>query len=150
METKTKVIAAVAGVAFIGLFNVAFGDDAPEDSSSETAAEKTSTDAETTPAPESAAPDPEPAEPADVELAGDGFGAEVICEEFVKQRLNFPGTAEFSDQDHQPSDEEEFWIVTGTVEADNASGQTQLANYRCNLTYDEGDEEWTASDVFLQ
>lgn len=69
---------------------------------------------------------------------GDGFGAEVMCEEFVKQRLKSPGSAVFSDQQHTDRGAS-TWDVTGVVDS---------WDYSCTMKY-LGDDEWKARDVAL-
>lgn len=82
--------------------------------------------------------DPEP----DVE---DDIAAEVMCEEFVKDRLKAPATAEFSDQ-HAESIGEQRWDVTGSVDSENSFGALIRSSYRCDIRY-LGDDQWRAKTV---
>lgn len=77
------------------------------------------------------------------------IGAEVMCEEFVKKKLNAPSTAKFSRQNPKADDEiPNKYIVTGFVEAENRLGGTVGTQYRCDISYDPATDLWTA-DTFL-
>lgn len=77
--------------------------------------------------------------------SGGGFAAEVMCEEFVKQQLKAPGSADFSEQQHNEVGEDK-WRVVGVVDSENSFGAKLRADYACELKY-VGDDEWRASNV---
>lgn len=80
---------------------------------------------------------------------GSPIEAEVMCEQFVKQKLNAPSTAKFSRQKSRvSSDNPNKYITVGFVEAENRLGGTVGAPYRCNITYNPTNDSWT-SDTFL-
>ena len=77
------------------------------------------------------------------------IGAGVMCEEFVKKKLNAPSTAKFSQQKYREATSiENKYIVTGFVEAENRLGGTVGTQYRCDISYDPVTDLWT-SDTFL-
>lgn len=76
---------------------------------------------------------------------GDGFTAEVMCEEFVKERLASPSSAEFSEQDHAER-AGSTWLVTGVVDSENKFGAMLRADYACTMRY-LGDDEWQGRKV---
>lgn len=75
----------------------------------------------------------------------DGIMAEIMCEEFVKDRLKAPATAEFSNQ-RAESIGDQRWDVTGTVDSENSFGALIRSNYRCDIRY-VGDDKWRAKTV---
>lgn len=75
---------------------------------------------------------------------GGGFGAEVMCEEFVKDKLQSPASAEFSDQAH--NDSKYGYRVTGIVDSENGFGAMLRADYACELKY-VGADKWRAKNV---
>lgn len=77
--------------------------------------------------------------------AQDGFMAEVMCEEFVKERLKAPATAEFSNQQHREI-KDQRWDVTGIVDSENGFGALIRGSYRCDIRY-LGDDNWRAKTV---
>lgn len=75
----------------------------------------------------------------------DGTMAEVMCEEFVKDQLKAPATAEFSHQQHRETGEQR-WDVTGTVDSENSFGALIRGSYRCDIRY-LGKDQWRAKHV---
>ncbi|MFE0142190.1 hypothetical protein [[Kitasatospora] papulosa] len=92
--------------------------------------------------------------------SGDGKpldeSAAVMCEDFVKQRLKSPGTAEFpgvTDGDYAKttvlSDVKPWkYKVTGVVDSQNSFGATVRSNYTCT-TSTKDDDTWTLDDIQL-
>ncbi|MFJ5059039.1 hypothetical protein ACIP96_06420 [Streptomyces nigra] len=90
--------------------------------------------------------------------AGDGKplgeAAAVMCEDFVKQRLTSPGTAEFpgvTDSDYAQtkvlSDTKPWkYKVTGVVDSQNRLGATVRSNYVCTVST-KNDETWHLDDM---
>lgn len=78
--------------------------------------------------------------------SGDGFTAEVMCEEFVKDRLKSPATAEFSEQAHRADGA--AWVVSGVVDSENGFGALVRSDYTCELRR-VSDDEWQADAVNL-
>lgn len=74
----------------------------------------------------------------------------VMCEEFVKRKLNAPSTAEFSQEEsiQDPTDQNKFKVI-GLVEAENQLGGIVGSRFRCNLTYTPETEEWLSPDTYI-
>ena len=66
-----------------------------------------------------------------------GIDAEIICKDFVRNRLKAPSTAGFSDVDHTGS--APTWTVTGNVDAENSFGAKLRMRFTCVVT-DDGDQ----------
>lgn len=66
-----------------------------------------------------------------------------VCEDFVKERLKAPATADFSDLD-VTSDAGEY-TVTGDVDAQNSFGAKLRSHFTC-VVRDSGDQ-WTLVSV---
>lgn len=85
-----------------------------------------------------------------------GESAAVMCEDFVKQRLKSPGTAEFpgvTDSDYAKttvlSDTKPWkYKVTGVVDSQNGFGATVRSNYACTVSTKD-DKTWTLDDMKL-
>ncbi|NUS29800.1 MAG: hypothetical protein HOV92_37055 [Streptomyces sp.] len=83
----------------------------------------------------------------------DGAAA-VMCEDFVKQRLKSPGTADFPgvmDADYANtkvlSDTRPWkYEVTGVVDSQNGFGATVRSNYVCTVSTRD-DKTWTLNDM---
>lgn len=73
-------------------------------------------------------------------------GAEVACEDFVKDRLKSPGTAEFSET-FTTSQADGSWEVEGAVDSENAFGGTMRNTYTCTVRYDEAADYWSLVDM---
>jgi predicted RNA-binding Zn-ribbon protein involved in translation (DUF1610 family) len=78
------------------------------------------------------------------------FDAYVACQLFVKSELVAASTAEFPPtQDASISQEGNNFIVSGTVDAENAQGVPMRYDWVCEVTYE--DEDWTLNSlVFLE
>lgn len=76
---------------------------------------------------------------------GDEIGAEVMCEEFVKDRLKAPSTADFSDEKARSLGGPR-WDVSGSVDAENSFGAPIRMQFRCDLKY-MGNDKWRAKTV---
>jgi hypothetical protein len=82
--------------------------------------------------------------------------AAVMCEDFVKQRLKSPGTAEFpgvTDADYAKtnvlSDTKPWkYKVTGVVDSQNGLGATVRSDYVCAVSTKDNDT-WTLDDMKL-
>lgn len=74
----------------------------------------------------------------------EGQLSEYMCQQFVKDRLKAPSTADFSDEDHTNSGDHQ-WIVTGVVDAENSFGAMLRSSYRCELKVDG--EDWIPLSV---
>ena len=72
--------------------------------------------------------------------AGDEWSAQAVCEEFVKDRLKSPATADFSDEERLQMSETVF-VVTGSVDSENGFGALIRNNFTCRVRY-AGDENW--------
>lgn len=64
-------------------------------------------------------------------------GANGACMEFIKQRLNDPGSAEFmhSSQSHY-NHKGNLWTIQRPVRAKNAMGALVLKDFQCELKFD--------------
>lgn len=62
------------------------------------------------------------------------FTAQAVCEDFVRDRLKAPATAEFSNIKRSGSGPN--WTVTGTVDAENLFGAKLRMNWSCSLRLD--------------
>lgn len=82
--------------------------------------------------------------------------AAVMCEDFVKQRLKSPATANFpgvTDADYATtkvlSDTKPWkYQVTGVVDSQNGFGATVRSNYVCTVSTKDNDT-WTLNDLDL-
>lgn len=72
---------------------------------------------------------------------GDEIGAQVVCEDFVEDRLKSPSSADFSDetvtQIRGP-----VWEVAGAVDSENSFGAMIRNDYTCRVKF-KGDDNWT-------
>ncbi|MEV0644160.1 hypothetical protein AB0I28_02740 [Phytomonospora sp. NPDC050363] len=73
--------------------------------------------------------------------------AEIMCEEFVADRLKAPSTADFSGASTVAVGASTY-KVTGAVDAENGFGAMIRVQYVCQVRYD-GDDLWTAEYVRL-
>lgn len=80
----------------------------------------------------------------------DSVTAEVMCEQFVEQRLKSPASAEFSGQASKSLGGTK-WEVTGTVDSQNSFGAMMRSAYTCTLKGPaaKDDDMWTAESVEL-
>jgi hypothetical protein len=75
----------------------------------------------------------------------DKYGAEVMCEEFVEDRLKSPGSADFQ----RPTTTEvgtNTWLVSGSVDAQDGFGALVRVDYECTVRGDS-DGLWTLIDM---
>jgi len=71
---------------------------------------------------------------------GDAIGAQVICENFVEDRLRSPSSADFSGTEARHV-RGPVWIVAGQVDSDNAFGASIRNTYICKVSY-LGNDRW--------
>lgn len=74
------------------------------------------------------------------------IGATVACEQFVKDRLKAPSTADFSDENAQASGSR--YIVSGKVDAENSFGAKLRNTFLCTVEQ-QPDKQWHLVDVQL-
>lgn len=74
--------------------------------------------------------------------SNDEIGAEVMCEQFVTERLKAPSTAEFPGADSVVVTGDDQYKVTASVDSENGFGAMIRTDYVC-LINDNGDETWT-------
>lgn len=82
--------------------------------------------------------------------------AEVMCEDFVKERLTSPGTADFPgplDSDYATTEvlsHTKPWKyrVTGVVDSQNGFGATVRSDYVCTVSTKD-DDTWILDDMQL-
>ena len=74
----------------------------------------------------------------------DGYGAEVACQDFVKDRLKSPGTADFSDE--EATGPGPTWVVTGSVDSENTFGGVVRNTYSCTVV-STGADKWKLEDM---
>lgn len=69
---------------------------------------------------------------------GNEHHAEAACEDFVKEKLKSPASADFSGAEVAETGEGE-WTVTGTVDADNSFSAAMRGRYSCDVWTIDGD-----------
>lgn len=78
--------------------------------------------------------------------------AQIMAEDFVKNSLKSPSTADFSNASTQDIGDKTF-IVSGNVDAENSFGAMLRNTYRVKLKYNGGEWEdsnnWTLIDIDL-
>lgn len=84
--------------------------------------------------------EPEVAEPD----LGSEVGAEIVCENFVKDRLKSPSSADFSET--QSRGEGADYVVVGAVDSENSFGAMIRNDYVCEVSY-EGDDQWSLTSL---
>lgn len=70
----------------------------------------------------------------------DEWGAQAVCEEFVKDRLKSPSTADFSEEERLQMTDTVF-VVTGAVDSENSFGAMIRNDFTCKVRY-TGNENW--------
>lgn len=76
-------------------------------------------------------------------------GAMRACREAVEQKLESPGSAEFSKESATSTGDTSFEVY-GVVDADNTFGASRRAGYKCDASsFDDGDT-WTTSGVQIE
>lgn len=78
---------------------------------------------------------------------GGEFGARDVCEQFVKDRLKSPSTADFSDTAASPNGLQS-WTVLGAVDSENSFGAMIRNTYICTVHHTAGDN-WALDDLQL-
>lgn len=74
----------------------------------------------------------------------DEVTAYIMCQEFVRDRLKAPASAEFPRYTRADIvNTENRWKVEGWVDAENSFGARVRTSYYCILTYSAGDQSWT-------
>lgn len=76
----------------------------------------------------------------------DKYGAQVMCEDFVEDRLRSPGSADFQRPDSTIEVGTNEWQVSGSVDAENGFGALVRIDYVCTIRAD-GDGMWTLVDL---
>ncbi|UIU47042.1 hypothetical protein [Microcystis phage MinS1] len=71
--------------------------------------------------------------------------AEVMCEDFVDDRLRSPSSAEFPDPVTRKSGTQ-TWVVEGAVDSENGFGAMIRSTYTCEVRY-AGDDVWRLVDL---
>lgn len=71
--------------------------------------------------------------------------ARIICEDFVKDRLKSPGTADFTDQSE--TGQYPTFTASGAVDSQNTFGGIVRNNYTCTVTYHPSTDKWTLGDL---
>lgn len=69
--------------------------------------------------------------------------ARFVCEEWVKERLKAPATAEFTDG--TVSGSPSGYTITGTVDSENGFGAMLRGDWSCEIRYEPSTEEWRGS-----
>lgn len=69
------------------------------------------------------------------------FDAQYYCEDFVKDRLRAPSTADFTGT--TATGGPVTWSVRGAVDSENGFGAAIRSNFTCQLRYDSTEESWT-------
>lgn len=75
----------------------------------------------------------------------DAIEARIICQDFVKDRLKSPGTADFSEENETGA--YPTFTSTGAVDSQNAFGGVVRNNYSCTVTWHPTTEKWTLDDL---
>lgn len=73
---------------------------------------------------------------------GGGSMAEVMCENFVTDRLKAPSTADFPGADSVDELGSDEYEVTASVDSENGFGAMIRTDYVCTIRY-SGDDKWT-------
>lgn len=71
---------------------------------------------------------------------GGGSMAEVMCENFVTDRLKAPSTADFPGADAVDDLGDDEYQVTASVDSENGFGAMIRTDYVCTIRYAGGDE----------
>lgn len=74
----------------------------------------------------------------------------VMAQDFVKDRLKAPATADFSScSDGSATKNGETWTVTGYVDSQNGFGAKLRSRYIAIMTHQPGDKNWHAKSVLI-
>lgn len=74
----------------------------------------------------------------DDEPGGDSTMAEIMCEDFIEERLKAPATAEY---EHSTTFTNPAYRVTGTVDSENGFGAMIRSEFTC-VVEPKGEDEW--------
>lgn len=66
----------------------------------------------------------------------DGYGAESVCEDWVRDKLKAPATADFDNEEISGSGP---WTITGTVDAQNGFGAQIRVDWSFDVRLDSDD-----------
>ena len=77
---------------------------------------------------------------------GNRYGAQVVCEKFVKKQLVAPATAKFASPDSAVKLSGDTWRVKGHLDAENRMGALLRLTYTCDVSY-QGDDQWSLVDL---
>lgn len=131
-----KVWTAVIAIVLIGLIGGASGGEVEEAPRATPASSSESS------------PEPKDEKPEKETLPrGDEWTAQVMCEEFVGDKLKAASTAEFFNQQHKVTGK--HWFVWGEVSAENSYGGTVDMAYSCLLDETKEDGVWHAKSVMV-
>jgi hypothetical protein len=72
----------------------------------------------------------------------DQYGAQVMCENFIKDQLKSPGSADFSNETTTMGATDKLWEVAGDVDAENSFGASLRSHFTCVVRYTPSDEYW--------
>jgi hypothetical protein len=120
-----------------------------------------------TPAPPTPTPGPTSTPTLDI---GNDIMAEVMCHDFVEDRLKSPSTADFGglfdDRDKAAFVDAEtaaqtgldtsnlhntgVWVVVGSVDAQNSFGAMIRSEYTCVMDYDKNTQNWYLLDISIE
>lgn len=81
------------------------------------------------------------------------YGAQSVCQDFVKKRLKAPSTADFSETTaNESTTNPGLWIVKGAVDAENSFGANLRNTYRCKVkpAPDKGDDMWQLVNLTMK
>lgn len=81
----------------------------------------------------------------DEDDGGGEYGARDVCQQFVKDRLKAPGTADFSGESASENSDGS-WTVRGDVDSENGFGASLRNSYVCKVRHTSGDN-WTLVDM---
>lgn len=75
----------------------------------------------------------------------DAIEARIICQNFIKDRLKSPGSAEFSEEAETGT--YPTFTSTGKVDSQNSFGALIRNEYACTVTYHPSTDKWTLEDL---
>jgi hypothetical protein len=78
----------------------------------------------------------------DSSSGADQYGAQVMCERFIKDQLKSPDSADFSNEAATMGVNNTLWEVSGDVDAQNTFGASLRSHFTCVVRYTPADEYW--------
>lgn len=81
----------------------------------------------------------------DEDDGGGEYGARDVCQQFVKDRLKSPGSADFSGE-RATEESDGSWTVRGDVDSENSFGASIRNSYVCKVRHATGDT-WKLIDL---